>query len=382
MTVKIPSFIRCPLRRVTALIVKEFYQIVRDPSSVLIAFILPLILIFLFGYAISLDTRHTKIGIVLETTNPDMMDFAASFRHSPYFDAVMDTDRHTIEEMLVAGRVRAMIVLPLAFDREEEERSRVAPIQVITDASEPNTANLLANYIQAAWQTWNIQKLKSSGEEYKPPIQVIDRVWYNPASISRFFLLPGSIAIIMTIVGTLLTALVVAREWERGTMEALMSTPITIFEIILGKLVPYFVLGLGAMSVCVLFSVVIFDVPFRGSVLLLLGVSSLFLYAALSLGLLISTISRNQFVASQASLYAAFLPAFLLSGFLFEIKSMPTVIQGLTYVLPARYFVNTLQTLFLAGDVTKLIIVDAVGIISIGSVFVFVILKKTRKRLD
>lgn len=371
------------LRRISALIVKEFYQIIRDPSSILIALILPLMLIFLFGYAVSLDTKSTKIGIVLEDINPDVSDFASSFKSSPYFDVVtLDTSRHKSEEQLSASKIRAIIITPASFQRDAFSMDNLAPIQVITDGSEPNTANFLQNYIQGVWQKWLDQKKRTQGEVFSPPIQVEQRIWYNPAGISRFFLLPGSIAIVMTIIGTLLTALVVAREWERGTMEALMSTPVSIWEILAGKLVPYFMLGMGSLIVCVAFSIIIFEVPFQGSFWLLLVVSSLFLYAALSLGLLISTLAKNQFVASQTALYSAFLPAFLLSGFIFEIDSMPIALQFLSYLLPAKYFVKNLQTLFLAGNVYKLIFINCVGIFIIGSVFLTLILRKTRKRLD
>ena len=371
------------LRRVIALIVKEFYQIIRDPSSILIALILPLMLIFLFGYAVSLDTKSTKIGIVLEDINPDATDFAASFENSPYFDVVtLGTSRHRAEEMLASSQIRAVIITPAYFQRDAFSNDTTAPIQIITDGSEPNTANFLQNYIQGVWQNWLDQKKRVQGEVFSPPIQIEQRIWYNPAGISHFFLLPGSIAIIMTIIGTLLTALVVAREWERGTMEALMSTPVSIWEILAGKLVPYFILGMGSLIVCVAFAIVIFEVPFRGSFWLLLIVSSLFLYAALSLGLLISTLAKNQFVASQTALYSAFLPAFLLSGFIFEVDSMPVALQLLSCLLPAKYFVKNLQNLFLAGNVYKLIFINCSGIFIIGTVFLTLILRQTRKRLD
>jgi ABC-2 type transport system permease protein len=319
----------------------------------------------------------------LEDINPDTTDFAASFKNSPYFDVViLDTSRHRAEEMLTASHIRAVIIMPASFQRDTFSRDRAAPIQVITDGSEPNTANFLENYIQGVWQNWLDQKKRVQGEIFTPPIQIEQRIWYNPAGTSRFFLLPGSIAIVMTIIGTLLTALVVAREWERGTMEALMSTPVSIWEILAGKLVPYFILGMGSLIVCVAFSIVIFEVPFRGSFWLLLVVSSLFLYAALSLGLLISTLAKNQFVASQTALYSAFLPAFLLSGFIFEVDSMPVALQLLSYLLPAKYFVKNLQTLFLAGNVYKLILINCAGIFIIGTVFLTLILRQTRKRLD
>ncbi|MBA4118605.1 MAG: hypothetical protein C0514_06915 [Candidatus Puniceispirillum sp.] len=383
MTKKIPFLPDINLRRVRALVIKEMYQIVRDPSSILIAFVFPLMLMFLFGYGVSLDPKHARIGVVMEDPSADVEDFIASFQQSPYFEIVrVDTSRHKAAESIMSEAVDVLIIGPSNYEMRSASGKSPAPIQIITDGSKPNTSGLLSNYIQAAWQIWLDQRMRARGEELTPPVQIQARVWYNPASISRYFLLPGSIALIMTIIGTLLTALVVAREWERGTMEALMSTPITIFEIIIGKLIPYFFLGLCSMSVCVFLSIYIFDVPFRGSLILLLLVTSIFLYAALSLGLLISTAARNQYVASQMALYTAYLPAFMLSGFIFEISGMPAILRLVSSLLPARYLVSILQTIFLAGDLPRLILVDCVGIFAIGTVFVIFLIKMTRKRID
>jgi ABC-2 type transport system permease protein len=368
--------------RILGLIKKEIYQIVRDPSSLLIAFVLPSLLIFIFGYAVTLDIQQLKIGIVVEDTNPNANLFAESFKNSPYFDVTMAHSRHELEEELVASKIRGMIVLPFYFDRYITTANLPAPIQVIADGSETNTANLLQNYVLAGFDNWLQQKRQMSGQKSTIPVNVVQRIWYNPDNISRNFLLPGSIAIIMTIIGTLLTALVVAREWERGTMEAMMATPVTIGEIMWGKIIPYFILGLCSMLVCVVLAVFVFNVPLRGSIWMLGFVSSLFLATSLSLGLLISTLAKNQFVASQGALYTAFLPAFVLSGFIFEIQSMPTIIQIFTYILPARYFVNSLQTLFLTGDVLPLIFRNCFGIVLIGSFFLFMVRRKIRKRLD
>jgi ABC-2 type transport system permease protein len=208
------------------------------------------------------------------------------------------------------------------------------------------------------------------------------RVWFNPEVNSRNFLIPGAVAIIMTLIGTLLTALVVAREWERGTMEALMATPIGVIEFLLGKLVPYFVLGMAAMGLSVAMAVLFFGVPFRGSVAALLLVSAAFLADMLPLGLLISTLTRNQFLASQLALISAFLPAFWLSGFIFEIDSMPLPIRLLTRILPARYFVSSLQALFLAGDVTSVLVPNTLALAAIAVVLLFALVRSTRLRLE
>jgi ABC-2 type transport system permease protein len=373
---------RISWNRVWGLIKKEYYQILRDPSSILIAFVLPAMLIFIFGYAVSLDIRELRIGLVLEDTNPEVNLFAESFLNSSYFAVTKSHSRDYIEDQLLEGKLRGMVVVPFNFDRDISTKKTFSPIQVIADGSETNTANLLQNYVRGAWQIWLQQKQIQEGVNFSPPIQPQQRTWFNSAGISRYSLLPGAISIIMTIIGTLLTALVIAREWERGTMEAVMATPVTIGEIVLGKLIPYFILAQLSMMICFFLSVVVFEVPFRGSFLLLFLLTSLFLGAALSLGLLISTTARNQFEASQMSLYTAYLPAFLLSGFLFEISSMPLFIQIITYFLPARYFVSNLQTIFLAGDIYPLILKNCLGIFIIGGFFAMLVVKRIRKRID
>lgn len=370
------------LYRLRGLIRKELFQIIRDPSSILIAFVLPLILIFLFGYALNLDANNLKIGLVVERSSPTANQLSYSFINSQNFNVTYERSLAEVQDQVRSSDLRGVVLIPESFARDFKEQNTIAYLQVIADGSEPNTASLLQNYAKATYQGWLQQHSLQEGQTLKLPIQLEPRTWYNPASISRFFLLPGSIAVIMTIIGTLLTALVIAREWERGTMEAMLVTPLRVSEILLGKLIPYFILGIGSLLLCLLLSIFVFDVPFRGSLWLLLVVSSLFLISALSLGLLISTLAKNQFIASQAALYSAFLPAFLLSGFIFEIESMNNTLQKITFLLPARYFVQSLKTLFLAGDVYTLIALNALGIIMMGAFFLFIAKTKIRKRLD
>ena len=366
------------LYRLKGLVRKELFQIIRDPSSILIAFVLPLILIFLFGYALNLDANNLRLGLVVERASPTANQLSYSFIHSQNFNTTYGRSLAEVKDKVRAGDLRGIVLIPENFARDFKRNSGIAQLQVIADGSEPNTASLLQNYAKATYQGWLQQHTLQEGRQLKLPIQLEPRVWYNPASISRFFLLPGSIAVIMTIIGTLLTALVIAREWERGTMEAMLVTPLRVSEILLGKLI----LGIGSLLVCLLLSILVFHVPFRGSLWLLLLVSSLFLISALGLGLLISTLAKNQFIASQAALYSAFLPAFLLSGFIFEIDSMPSFLQKITFLLPARYFVQSLKTLFLAGDVYTLIALNSLGIIIMGSIFLGIAKTKIRKRLD
>ncbi|MGB0084882.1 MAG: ABC transporter permease [Rhodomicrobiaceae bacterium] len=366
-------------RRFAALLVKESLQIVRDPSSILIAVVLPLILLFLFGYGVSLDADHVKIGLAVEATSEPGQSLAAAFRASRFFDVREAHDRRALEPLLVAGTIRGIVVIPAHFGEEAAQNVSTAKIQVITDGSEPNTAKFVENYAQGVWSNWIASRGVTAGA---PAIGLEPRFWFNPELRSRYFLVPGVIAIVMTLVGTLLTALVVAREWERGTMEAMMATPISTPELILGKLIPYFVLGLGAMAMCTSIGVFLFGVPLRGSLLALLAISSAFLMPALGQGLLISSALKNQFVASQAALLSGFLPAMLLSGFVFEIPSMPKVIQLFTYIVPARYLIPSLQTVFLAGDIWPLFLKDIAAMLAIGSVFLILTVRSTRKSLE
>jgi ABC-2 type transport system permease protein len=371
-------------RRMRGLVRKELAQVVRDPSSVLIAFVLPGVLLFLFGYGVSLDANHVRIGVVLESTTPEAQSLAAAFKNSRYFETQIGRDRRQFDEDLVAGKLRGLVIVPATFAETLRNGDASTAIQVIADGSEPNTASFVQNYLQGVFGNWIIQQSFDAGRAdiATPRVSTEARVWFNPELQSRWFLLPGSIAIIMTIIGTLLTALVVAREWERGTMEALMATPISIVELLVGKLAPYYLLGMGSMSVCVLVSVSVFDLPFRGSILALVVVSSIFLIAMLALGLLISTVSKNQFVASQIALVVGFLPSFLLSGFVFEISSMPLPIQTLTRIIPARYFVSSLQTIFLAGDIPSVLVPNTLTLCLIATVLMILVARKTKKRLD
>lgn len=338
-------------RRLWALCRKESYQIVRDPSSVLIAFILPVILLFIFGFGVSLDSSRMRVGLVVEGPSAEAQQFADALAGSPYIAAVRGHSRVEMIEALRQGRVRGVVLLPADFSRKLNAGSRAAPVEVLTDGAEPNTANFVASFVQGAWQIWLDQRARSSGVAAVPGITLSPRYWFNSSTVSRNFLVPGSIAVIMTIIGALLTSLVVAREWERGTMEALLSTPVSRTELLLSKVLPYYVLGIASMLICVAVTVWILGVPFKGSLTVLFVVTSLFLGSALGLGLLLSTLTRNQFNAAQAALNAAFLPATMLSGFVFEISSMPLPIQGVTYLVPARYFVSALQTLFQAGQI-------------------------------
>jgi len=369
-------------RRLYALMRKERFQIFRDPSSLLITIFLPLLLLFLYGYGVSLDLDHVRIGLVLEDTSPDAQRFAQSLTDSKYFDVTIARDRRELYKDLERGSIRGIVVVPSYFSSFRANPDLVAPIQVIADGSETNTANFVQNYVLGAFQNWLTQEKIEGEEEGRSLIKPEPRFWYNEELESRFFLLPGSLAIIMTLIGALLTSLVVAREWERGTMEALISTKVSIFELIVGKVLPYFILGMISMAICAFVSVFYYGVPMRGSILALALVSAAFLFSALGTGFLISTLMKVQVIASQITLVVAFLPAYILSGFLFEICSMPLPIRLLTYLMPARYFVQSLQTLFLVGNVWSLILINTLIMFLFGAALFCLIGKKTVKRLD
>lgn len=382
MTVIKSQRMKNKIKRIKALFIKEFYQIIRDSSSILIAFIFPLILLFIYGVGVSLDIDHLKVGVVLQDTNQDSINFFLSIRDSKYFLVKVDRDQKKLEEDLIAGKIRGLVVVPFYFSQYDKRQDKVGPIYVVADGSEPNTANFFQNYIEGAWEKSITQVLINSGNQAVPLINVDSRFWFNETLNSRHFLIPGSIAIIMTLIGSLLTALVIAREWERGTIEALMATPVTMREIFLSKTLAYFLLGMASMFICTTISIIFFKVPFRGSIIPLTIVSSVFLLTALGTGLLISSLTKNQFLASQMSVVISFLPAYMLSGFVFEISSMPFLIRALTNIFPAKYMVTCLESLFLVGNVWRLLIINVSIMLLIVFILFLIIFLKPKKRLS
>lgn len=368
-------------RRLRGLVRKESLQVLRDPSSISIAFAMPVALLLLFGYGVSLDAEHVPVAVVVENPTSETASFTASLTGSRYFAATLLSDRQTATEALIAGRAEAIVVLRSDFSRRLHAADG-APIQVIVNGSDANTARIVSGYMDGIWQAWLAQQALDAGRPLQPPVVAEPRIWFNPEVRSRNVLVPGLIAIIMTLIGALLTAMVVAREWERGTMEALLVTPVRIGEVLLGKLIPYFLLGMGGMALSTAMAVTIFGVPFRGSFVVLTLVSALFMLTALGMGLLISTVARSQFVAGQVAIMAAFLPAFILSGFIFDISSMPAVVQWITHAIPARYFVSALQTLFLAGTVWPVALTNGAALLLMAALFLWLTWRKTRKALE
>jgi ABC-2 type transport system permease protein len=347
----------------------------------MLAGVIPMMMLFLFGYGVSFDPRSFKIGLVVEQPSAETGSFTAALINSRYFEVRTARDRRAFERDLVAGDLQAIVVMT-ADSARKAYRGEAAPVQVLVDGSDPNTADLVSNFIEALWVNWLEQESLSLARPLMPGVVLDQRLWFNPDVSSRNYLVPGSVGIILTLIGALLTALVVAREWERGTMEALLATPLGIVEFLVGKLIPYFLLGMGSMVLSVVAAIVLFGVPFRGSFLTLALVSAIFMWAALGQGLLISTVTRNQLVAAQASALSAFLPSFYFSNFVFETSSMPWPLQLMSYAVPARYFVSSLQTLFLAGDVASVILPDLLGLAVIAVFFTATTALMTRTRLE
>ncbi|KAA6183502.1 ABC transporter permease [Thiohalocapsa marina] len=368
-------------RRLLGLLRKEWLQVLRDPSSIAIAFVLPVGLLLLFGYGVSLDARNLRIGLVIEQPSAEASDLVSGFRQSVYFEPRFFDSRQAARSALAQHAIDGFIVLPADFARRLQAADEV-PAQAIVNGVDANSARLLSAYVQGVWSTWLQRELATRSSGPSEPVAAETRIWFNPELRSRNYLVPGLLVVNMTLVGALLTALVMAREWERGTLEALLVTPVTLREILLGKLLPYFALGMGGMALSVLMALTLFQVPLRGSFWVLVACSMLFLLAALGMGLLISIVTRNQFVAGMIALVTTFLPAFLLSGFLFDINSMPVVVQAITHLIAARYFVAILQTLFLAGDVWSLILPNAAALAIMAILFLGLSRRLLRKRLE
>jgi ABC-2 type transport system permease protein len=367
--------------RLRGLLRKEWLQIWRDPSALAIAFLLPAVLLLIFGYGVSLDA--TKVPIALVVQRPDALtaSFTSKFAHSAYFRPRRFLTIQAAEAAMGSREVQGIVWLQSDFARIAQSRGN-APIGVIVNGVDANDARIIEGYVQQVWADWLVARAGAAGGRPPLPLSVQPQVRFNAAVSSRNYLVPGLIAVIMTLTGALLTALVIAREWERGTMEALMVTRVTVHEILLAKLLPYFVLGMGGMAGSVAIAVFLFGVPLEGSLWVLAAASSLFMLAALGMGLLISSFARNQFVAGQIAIIATFLPAFILSGFVFDISSMPQAVQVISHIVAARYFVAILQSVFLAGNVWSVILPNAAALAVMAVIFLGLARAIARKRLD
>jgi ABC-2 type transport system permease protein len=374
------------LTRFLAVAKKEVVQILRDSRSLIIVLIMPVILVLLFGYGVNLDLRGLPVYVYDRDGSQQSQDLLKRFQASAYFNLVrVVNDYPALARALDDGHAKMGIVVPWDFSRRLYD-GRPAQVQVLVDGTDDNTANVLIGYSQAVVQGYSseiqLNWLRNRGQLVQPaPVSVQTRTWYNENLESSAFIVPGVLALVMSVIGAFLTSLTIAREWERGTMEQLISTPVTPLEIMLGKLVPYFAIGMFDVIVCALMAIYWFDVPFRGSFLTLLVSSAMFMVVVLSLGFFISVIAKNQLAASQIALLVTFLPAFLLSGFLYSIEQMPQVLQWITRILPARYYVSVLKKIFLKGTPTALLYADLIPLTVFTLVLALLAIRAFHKKL-
>jgi ABC-2 type transport system permease protein len=371
------------LQRLRGLARKETLQIFRDPSALLIAFLLPFILLIINGFGMSLDARHLKLAAVVEAGASPTRSIEQALDASPYLSIYWAPSGQAAKDALSAGQVRGILTLRQDFTQRLARPQRwPATAQLAVNATDPNTARLLAGYVQGAFTAWLADTATERALNASSGVQLEPRFWFNPALASADFIVPGIIALVMSMTGTLLTALIVAREWERGTMESMLAAPPSMAELVGAKLGTYFVLGMGSMAMSVLITIFVFGVPLRGSVPVITLTGALFMIFTLAQGLFISTLARNQFVAAQLAFISTMMPAMMLSGMLFDIASMPRWLQLVTYAIPARYFVSALQTIFLAGDIWSVLLPNLLGLAISATVMVAATLAITHRRLD
>jgi ABC-2 type transport system permease protein len=376
------------LTRLLAIAQKEVVQILRDTRSLIIVVLMPVVLVLLFGYGVNLDLKGLPVYVLDQDGSQASQDLLKHFQASEYFHIErVVSDYSELTRAIDDGHAKMGIVIPWDFSQRLSD-GRPVEIQALVDGSDDNTANVLIGYSQAVVQGYTAQMqinwLHGHGISIQPAAMSVEtRTWYNEDLESSAFIIPGVLALVMSVIGAFLTSLTIAREWERGTMEQLISTPVTAMEIMLGKLAPYFVLGMFDTVISALIAIYWFDVPFRGSWVTLMVASAMFMVVVLSLGFLISVLAKNQFAASQIALVITFLPAFLLSGFLFSIEQMPVALQWITRILiPARYYVSVLKKIFLKGTPAAMLYEDLIPLVVFAFVLALVATRSFHKRLD
>jgi ABC-2 type transport system permease protein len=379
------------LRRLVAVAKKEFLHILRDPRSLILALALPMFLLFLFGYALTLDVDRVHISVWDQSDSPRSRELAARFEGSRYFE-IQSYDKNYGELLarLDKGSSLAALVIPRDFS-EELRAGRTAKVQLIIDGSNSNTAAIALGYAEAVVEGYSREVAVESveralgagaGDLLAPPLELRPRVWFNSELESKNYIVPGLIALIIMVIAGLLTSLTVAREWERGTMEQLISTPVKGVEIIAGKLLPYFIIGMLDVTMAVFLGKYLFGVPLRGSLPLLFGVSAIFVAGALSMGLLISTVTKNQFLANQMAFVTTFMPAFLLSGFVYSLRNAPVVVQTISRVVPARYYITMIRGIYLKGIGLPVILEEVFFLTLFGVLMAGLAILKFKKKLE
>lgn len=371
-------------RRLFAVSRKEIIQLRRDTRSLLLAFAVPVILLVIFGYAITWDIRDVALGVLDHDRSSSSRALIDAFRASGYFnvDHVLEGERE-IDRLFDRNAVQIVLVIPPTLSRDLGS-GVPAEVQAIVDGSDANTATIILAYAQAILAQTSIRMMPAGAAGTsvpRGPLTVESRVWYNEELRSRNMIVPGLVAVIMAVISAMLTSLTIAREWERGTMEQLASTPVTRLEVILGKLIPYVGIGLADILLTVGLGIAIFGVPFRGSLTLLILLSLLFLIGALGLGIFISAVAKSQMLATQAAMVATYLPALLLSGFMFSIDAMPPVLRGITYLIPARYYLVVTRGIFLKGVGLEVLRTEALLMLAFAVVGLGLAVVKFRKEI-
>jgi len=374
------------LMRTWAMARKEFIHIFRDPRSLGMGIAMPMILLILFGYALTLDVDKVPMVIWDQNRSQVSRELVSRFLGSRYFSLQgLVNNYREVEEAIDSRRALASLIIPPDFSGRLASGHK-APLQLIIDGSDSNTATIAMGYAEGITMRFNqdiaLKEIqRQGGRAVETPIDFQPRVWFNADLESRNYIIPGLIAVIMMVIAALLTSLTVAREWEQGTMEQLISTPVKAPELILGKLFPYFCIGMFDVLLAVLMGEFLFHVPLRGNVALIFGMAAIFLIGTLSLGLFISIVAKSQLLASQIAMVATFLPSFLLSGLAYPIRSMPVVLQGVSYFIPARYFITLLKGIYLKGVGPRILAGEAIFLV-IFSLLMFILAnKKFKKKL-
>jgi len=375
-------------RRVKAIVVKESLQIVRDPRSLMIALLIPVLQMFLLGYGISLDVKQIPLCTYDREDSQTSQDLLRQFSASRYFSLqVQATSYADVARSLDHGRCSVAIIIPSGFSKSMADTGQ-GVVQALLDATDTNTASLAAGYATAVVTSYSAQvqlesiQRRGGSVPTLTPVEVRARVWFNEDLVSRNFIIPGVVALVMAIVGAQLSSLTIAREWERGTMELLVSTPIEPMELMLGKLLPYFFIGMIDACICLALAVFWFEVPFRGTLSALFFTTGLFLTVVLCIGYYVSVSIRSQVGASQVALLLTMLPTTLLSGFTFPIDQMPAAVQAVTYIVSGRYYVTILKALFLKGAPWGELLLPILCLALYAAVMVLLAARAFRKTLD